>query len=162
MWRVKQSYSWIVYPWLNEPPFVGILCLIPRTTMTSLSAPKDTRCKTHPLLSQSCCSFLNAWDNTQVSRAMKSVLVWNTRWRHGRSRGETKYSSHCIQHMWHDQGKWVSFVENFNFWFLTSLYHNFKMLHFDANPIKGAYYDFWPVLIHFRFYSMWIVIIRTV
>ena len=26
-----------------------ILCLIPRTTVTSLSAPKDTRCKTHPL-----------------------------------------------------------------------------------------------------------------
>ena len=29
---------------------VSILCLIPRTTVTSLSAPKDTRCcKTHPL-----------------------------------------------------------------------------------------------------------------
>ena len=26
-----------------------ILCLIPRTTVTPLSAPKDTRCKTHPL-----------------------------------------------------------------------------------------------------------------
>ena len=26
-----------------------ILYLIPRTTVTSLSAPKDTRCKTHPL-----------------------------------------------------------------------------------------------------------------
>ena len=26
-----------------------ILCLIPRTTVTSLSAPKDTCCKTHPL-----------------------------------------------------------------------------------------------------------------
>ena len=27
----------------------AILCLIPRTTVTSLSASKDTRCKTHPL-----------------------------------------------------------------------------------------------------------------
>ena len=36
-------------------------------------------------------SFLNAWDNTQVARAISSVFVWNTRWRHGRSRGETKY-----------------------------------------------------------------------
>ena len=28
-----------------------------------------------------------------------------------------------------------SLVENFNFNFLTPLYHNLKMLHFDANPI---------------------------
>ena len=27
----------------------AILCLTPRTTVTSLSMPKDTRCKTHPL-----------------------------------------------------------------------------------------------------------------
>ena len=27
----------------------AILCLIPRTTVTSLITPKDTRCKTHPL-----------------------------------------------------------------------------------------------------------------
>ena len=41
---------------------------------------------------QSRCSFLNAWENTQVACAMTSVFVWNTRWRHGRSRSETKYS----------------------------------------------------------------------
>ena len=29
---------------------------------------------------QSRCSFLNAWENTQVARAMTSVFVWNTRW----------------------------------------------------------------------------------
>ena len=40
---------------------------------------------------QSRCSFLNAWENTQVARAMSSVFLRNTRWRHGRSRGETKY-----------------------------------------------------------------------
>ena len=40
---------------------------------------------------QSRCSFLNAWENTQVERAMTSAFVWNTHWRHGRSRGETKY-----------------------------------------------------------------------
>ena len=40
---------------------------------------------------QSRCSFLNAWDNTQVARTMTSVFIRNTRWRHGRSRGEKKY-----------------------------------------------------------------------
>ena len=30
-------------------------------------------------------------------------------------------------------------VENVNFCFLTPLYHNFKMLHFDANPITIGY-----------------------
>ena len=44
-----------------------ILCLIPRTTVMSLSAPKDTRCETHPFMRQSRCSFLNAWENTQVA-----------------------------------------------------------------------------------------------
>ena len=38
------------------------------------------------------CSFLNAWENVQVARAITSIFLWNTRWRHGRSRGETKYS----------------------------------------------------------------------
>ena len=32
-----------------------------------------------------------------------------------------------------------SLVENFNFNFLTPFYHNFKMLHFDANPITNGY-----------------------
>ena len=43
---------------------VLILCLIQRTTVTWLSTPKDTF------------SFLNAWHNTQVARAMTSVFVW--------------------------------------------------------------------------------------
>ena len=42
------------------------------------------------------CSFLNAWENTQVARAMTSVFLQNTRWRHGRTRDETKYSVFCI------------------------------------------------------------------
>ena len=41
---------------------------------------------------QSRCSFLNAWENAQVARTMTSVFIWNTRWRHGRSRVETKYT----------------------------------------------------------------------
>ena len=32
-----------------------------------------------------------------------------------------------------------SLVENFNFNFLTPLSYNFKMLHFDANPITIGY-----------------------
>ena len=71
------------------PPH-AIHCLIPRTTVTSLSAPNDTRCKTHPLCVNLGVPFLNAWDNTQVARAMTSVFTRNTRWRHGRSRGETE------------------------------------------------------------------------
>ena len=32
-----------------------------------------------------------------------------------------------------------SLVENFNFYFLTPLSKNFKLLHFDANPITIGY-----------------------
>ena len=32
-----------------------------------------------------------------------------------------------------------SLVENFKFNFFTPLSHNFKMLHFDANPITIGY-----------------------
>ena len=32
-----------------------------------------------------------------------------------------------------------SLVAKFNFYFLTTLSHNFKMLHFDANPITIGY-----------------------
>ena len=60
----------------------AILCLIPRTTVTSLSVPT---LQDASFMRQSRCSFLNAWENTQVARAMTSVFVWNTRWRHGRS-----------------------------------------------------------------------------
>ena len=37
--------------------------------------------------------FLNVWENTKVTCAIRSVLFCTTRWRHGRSRGETNYSS---------------------------------------------------------------------
>ena len=40
--RVCYCYQSLSYSWL-------ILCLIPRTTVTSLIASKNTRCKTHPL-----------------------------------------------------------------------------------------------------------------
>ena len=44
----------------------SVHCLFPRTTVTSLMASKNTRCKTHPLfMRQSRCSFSNAWENTQ-------------------------------------------------------------------------------------------------
>ena len=68
-----------------------ILCLILRTTVTSLSASKNTRCKTHPLCVNPGVPFWT-WENTQVAHAMTSVFLRNTRWCHGRSRGETKYS----------------------------------------------------------------------
>ena len=77
---------------------LSILCLIPRTTVTSLSTPKDTRCKTHHFMRQSLCSFLNARENTQIARAMTSVFLRNTRWRHSRSWCGTKYSSFGWQH----------------------------------------------------------------
>ena len=32
-----------------------------------------------------------------------------------------------------------SLVKNFNFYFLTLLSHNFKLLHFDANPTTIGY-----------------------
>ena len=52
-----QAHHDKIYYWIrgtginNDYQYLGesILCLIPRTTVTSLSAPKDTRCKTHPL-----------------------------------------------------------------------------------------------------------------
>lgn len=42
-------------------------------------------------------SFLNAWENPQVARAVTSVFVGNTLWHHGSSRGETKYSAVVVQ-----------------------------------------------------------------
>ena len=41
-------------------------------------------------------------------------------------------------------------------------YHWFYVCWWRLEMLKGAYYDFWPDLIHFRFYSIWTVIIRTV
>ena len=60
-------------------------------TYYTLSHPENDRDVTEHAMRQSRCSFLNAWDNTQVARAMTSVFTRNTRWRHGCSRGETKY-----------------------------------------------------------------------
>ena len=51
------------------PVSYSILCLIPRPTVTSPSASKNTSCKTHPLCVNPRCSFLNVWENTQVARA---------------------------------------------------------------------------------------------
>ena len=71
---------------------LSILCLIPRTTVTSLSTISDTRCKTHPLcVNPGIHSFLNSSENTQVWRAITNVFLRNTRWRYSRSWVETKY-----------------------------------------------------------------------
>ena len=67
-----------------------ILCLIPRSTMTSLSAPKDTHCKAHTLYVNPGVPFRTR-EKTHNTRD-NNVFLRNTRWRHGRSRGETKYS----------------------------------------------------------------------
>ena len=58
----------------------SILCLIPRTTVTSLSAPKEKCCKMHPLSV-----------NTGILFYTCEITIWNTRWCHGRSHGGTKY-----------------------------------------------------------------------
>ena len=70
----------------------AILCLIPRTTVTSLSPALGYTLQDASFMHQSRCYFLNAWENTQVTRAMKSAFPLNPRWRHGSSPGETKYS----------------------------------------------------------------------
>ena len=67
-----------------------ILCLISRTTVTSLRASNDKRCKTHYLCVNPGIPF---W-TLEKTRVITSVLLCITRWRHSRSRGETKYS--CI------------------------------------------------------------------
>ena len=66
----------------------------------TLSHPENDRDVTEHAqgytMRQSRCSFLNAWEDTQVARAMTSVFLWNARWRHGRSRGETKYRGNTL------------------------------------------------------------------
>ena len=85
-----------------------ILCLIPRTTVTSLSA-KIYTLQDSSFVHQFRCSLLNVWENTQVARAVTSVFLLNTRWRHGRPRGvrQLKYryirfksdlpKGHCVR-----------------------------------------------------------------
>ena len=60
-----------------------------RTTVTSLSVPKNTRCKTHSLCVNPGVPF---WTCEKTQR--------NTRWRHGRSLGETKYSNSMYPTWW--------------------------------------------------------------
>ena len=62
----------------------SILCLIPRTTVTSLSVPKDTRCKTHPLRVNSGVPF---W-TCEKSHKLRA------RWQACRSWDDTNYSPH--------------------------------------------------------------------
>ena len=50
-----------------------ILCLIPRTTVTSLIASTNTHCKTQPNMRQSRCYFLNGWENTSCARDDKHL-----------------------------------------------------------------------------------------
>ena len=87
-------------------------------------------------LRQSRCSFLNAWENTKVARTMTSVFLRNTRWRHGRSRGETKYRPNewtdhyqqCINsfrlsnsvHWCQSMFLWVTLVVNRKLWIYCS------------------------------------------
>ena len=73
-----------------------LLCLIPRTTVMSLIALKDTRCKTHPLCVNPGVPFWTREKTHKLRARYSSIFVQNTRWRHGRSRGETKYSPRSI------------------------------------------------------------------
>ena len=76
------------------------LCLIPRTTVTSLIASKNTRCKTHLLCVNLGVPF---WTREKTHKLRErwstrlSVFLRNTRWRHGRSRGETKYRHFAVE-----------------------------------------------------------------
>ena len=49
-------------------------------------------------------SFRNIWQNTQVHYrvmcATTSIFLWNRRWRHGRSRGETKCTTAACRCLW--------------------------------------------------------------
>ena len=45
---LPQIFTNSLLPLLMVTLSLSTLCLIPRTTVTSLIAPKDTRCKTHP------------------------------------------------------------------------------------------------------------------
>ena len=56
-----------------------ILCLIQRTTVTSLTAPKDTRCKTHLLCVNPGVPFWTRKNNTQVARSSSPEYVLMTR-----------------------------------------------------------------------------------
>ena len=91
IWELWVYIDWVsvlftIVSYTGCPTKMCILCLIPRTTVTSLSASKDKR-----IICASIPGFrLNASENTEVTRATTSELCY-TRWRHGRSRGETKY-----------------------------------------------------------------------
>ena len=73
---------------------ISILCHILRTTVT-WARPRIHAARRMLYASIPVFLFLNAWENTHVACAMTSVFLRNTRWRHGRSWGETKYTS-CL------------------------------------------------------------------
>ena len=54
--------------WARQRIYAAILCLIPRTTMTSLSAHKDTRCRTQT-------HKMSAWSHASSSRIRADVMV---------------------------------------------------------------------------------------
>ena len=70
-----------------------ILCLILRTTVTSLSVSKDIRCKKHPSWANPEILFWTR-EKTHVLRCYVRDIKHIPRWRHGCSRGETKYIAH--------------------------------------------------------------------
>ena len=89
-------------------------------TVMSLNAFNDARCKMHPLYASITSSFLNVWDDTQVACAMISVFLWNARWRHGRSRGETKC---CQVHKLYDSKNQFADVANIRTWLSINAFH---------------------------------------
>ena len=86
----------------------GLVCIVTKSGLYTLSHLENDRDVTQRVegytlqnasfVRQSRDSFLNAWENKEVTRAITSVLFCTTRWRHGRSRGETKYSAHHFLH----------------------------------------------------------------
>ena len=60
---------------------------------SGFSAPKDIHCKTliYPVCVNLCILFWLREKTCHVTRIVISIFLWNTRWHHSRSRGETTY-----------------------------------------------------------------------
>ena len=84
----RRGHSW------NFQGRLYINCLIPRTTVMSLSAPRI-----HAARGIMRYSLLNVWKRRKMARAITSVFIRNTRWGHSRSRGETKYRLSCLTYL---------------------------------------------------------------
>ena len=87
-------YNWCVL-WCIQVYEQAIICLIPKTTMMSLSPPnKDTRCKAH-LYDNSITLFLfeRVRKLTSCTRENKHLRPEYALTLRGRSRGETKYNT---------------------------------------------------------------------